>query len=248
MQCLSYEAIRWALAQTVEKSSAKFVLVAMADCVNAEDGEMTCWPSYAHLAQVTGQDTKTVEASVCRLRIAGLITDTGARKGSTGKVVAYRLNDPKNGEIKPKGNDPEIPANPPKFPPQSPQISGVTTPKTGGGTRKGTRNEPGKELDARVRALPPQLVEDYLAVRKAKKAGPFTETAVDQMEREAAKVGLSLEDAVRYCIGAGWQGFNAGWWSNREGLGQQRSAAPGNKHAAAAAAIFDMDDSVVIDA
>lgn len=229
----------------------------MADCVNAESSDMTCWPSYAHLAGVTGQDSKTVEAGVYRLRTAGYITDTGSRKGSTGKVVVYRLNVPKNGVVAANGNDPEFPANPPKFPPQSPQISVPMTPKTGAGTRNGTRNgtrkEPVKELDARVRALPSQLVADYLEVRKAKKAGPFTETAVDQMEREGAKVGLGLEEAMRYCVGACWQGFNAGWWTNREmpaGASRQRPAAAGNKHAAAAAAIFDIDDSrgVVVDA
>lgn len=70
--------------------------------------------------------------------------------------------------------------------------------------------------DARVTALPEKLVADYLEVRKAKRAGPFTETAVDQMAREGLKVGISLEEAMRYCVGAGWQGFNAGWYAKRE--------------------------------
>lgn len=95
---MSFDAIRWAMAQDVEKSSAKFVLVAMADCVNMETGsDMLCWPSYRHLAARTGQDLKTVEAGVKRLRDAAFVLDTGERQGRTGSVVVYRLNTTRNG-------------------------------------------------------------------------------------------------------------------------------------------------------
>ena len=91
---MSFDAIRWALAQSVSKSSAKFLLVAMADCVNAENVEPICWPSYSYLSGVTGMDTKTIEACVSRLKQEVFIVDTGKRAGTTGKVVVYRLNDP----------------------------------------------------------------------------------------------------------------------------------------------------------
>lgn len=233
---MSYRAIRWAFSQAVEKSSAKFVLVAMADCINAEAGDMLCWPSYAHLAAMTGQDAKTVEAGLRRLRESGLITDTGERKGTTGKVVVYRLNTPKNGgdetdrntpeipvktpvsgAVAPVGNTPVFPANTPVFPPQYPQISRSIPPKTGGGIGKEQGKEQGRNRDgdARLRAIPAQTLADYLKVRKAKRAGEFTATAIDGMEREAVKVGLSLEDAIRACAEFGWQGFNAGWYLDR---------------------------------
>lgn len=234
---MSFDAMRWAMAQAGLKSSAKFVLVAMADCVNAEDGpEMLCWPSYKHLTDRTGQDVKTVEAGIKRLRESGLIEDTGERQGRTGSVVVYRLRDTKNGgtlratnptdvatsnpvfgATSQNDSDPVFPASPPVFPVKRPQISGEATPKTGGGTSNrtsnGIRKEPG--IDPRLSAVPTNFLVDYLKVRKAKKAGEFTSTAIDGMEREAGKAGLSLADAVRVCAELGWQGFNAGWYEQR---------------------------------
>ena len=32
------------------------------------------------------------------------------------------------------------------------------------------------------------------------------------MRREAAKAGISLNDAIAHCCVAGWQGFRAGWF------------------------------------
>jgi pyocin large subunit-like protein len=91
--------MRWAMSQPVAKSSAKFVLVAMADCVNADGATMVCWPSVRHLADMTGQDIKTVEAGMRRLREQGFIVDTKERRGETGQVIVYRLNTPKTGAV-----------------------------------------------------------------------------------------------------------------------------------------------------
>ncbi len=208
--------MRWALRQPIEKSSAKLVLVAMADCVNSEAGDMLCWPSYKHLADITGQDAKTVEAGLRRLRDAGHITDTRQRKGTTGQVIVYRLNTPENGAVETDRKTPVFPVKTPVFPMEDPQISVERPPKTGGGIRNGIRNGTKKEAgDARLSALPPDLLADYMKVRKAKRAGPFTTTAIDGMEREAGKAGLTLEDAMRACCELSWQGFNAGWYEQR---------------------------------
>ena len=212
---MSYEAIRWAMAQAVDKSSAKFVLVAMADCVNADGEQMICWPSHKHLTERTGQDIKTVEAGLRRLREAGFITDTGERKGTTGQVVVYVLNTPKVGAVETGRKTPVFPAKTPEIPTKDPQISHPRPPKAGDGTSKEPVIGTSKELDARLSAVPPSMLADYLKVRKAKRAGPFTETAIDGMEREALKAGLSLADAVRVCAELGWQGFNAGWYEQR---------------------------------
>ena len=97
---MSFDAIKWAMAQPVAKSSAKFVLVAMADCVNGEGGsEMVCWPSTQHLAEATAQDRKTVLEGMRRLREAGFIEDTGERRGATGQVTVYRLKSPGIGTV-----------------------------------------------------------------------------------------------------------------------------------------------------
>lgn len=312
---MSFDAIRWALAQAGLKSSAKFVLVAMADCVNSEDGpEMLCWPSAQHLIDITGQDRKTILESVKRLRELGYIEDTGGRKGVTGQVAVYklqtpegmpliagethytyRLTDPKTGQFyigvrtcfgnpeldtayrgsgrwcqvnrltgvpvdkiilgtfpdrgtadmaerlaiaaaksdplcmnllvmrskEPENGtvqrNPVFPTKEPEIPTEPTRISPVTDPKAVPGTRKDpgieARKEPGE--DPRLSTVPKNHLVDYLKVRKAKKAGEFTSTAIDGMEREAGKAGLSLADAVRVCAELGWQGFNAGWYEQR---------------------------------
>jgi hypothetical protein len=256
---VSYDAIRWAMGQAVEPALTKFLLVAMADCVNADAGQMVCWPSYGFLARRTGMNTKTVEVAVSRLKQIGLIVDTGQRAGETGKVVVYRLNapkngcitpgpqdpnangtrpqnDPGNGGITPEGNPPKSGANPPKNCDQSPQKVGETTPKQGVRTSNGTKKEPGKEpgiggaAAPSIPDVPAQLTADWLKVRKDKRAGPVTETVIAGLTREANKAGLSVADAVRYCCEAGWQNFNAGFYAKREGITHARPTGA-SKHA-----------------
>lgn len=57
-----------------------------------------------------------------------------------------------------------------------------------------------------------QVWEDYLLIRKAKKA-PLTSTALKSLEREAEKAGISLEQAITVCCERGWQSFFASWWT-----------------------------------
>lgn len=234
---MSFAATRWAWSQQELKASTKLVLLAMADCVNAEGGEMLCWPSYRHLSRRTCLDAKTVEVGVFRLKEAGLIADTGKRRGETGKVVVYRLNvpengcittdpegeggdipqhanAPKNGVVNSEGNDPEIPGNPPKFPAQSPQISGVTTPKTGYGISKESRKESKKNPRESACAQPPDVADqtwkDWTALR-AKKRTTVSETAIANARKEAAIAGLSLEQFLQIWCARGSQGLEAAW-------------------------------------
>jgi hypothetical protein len=56
----------------------------------------------------------------------------------------------------------------------------------------------------------PKVVADFLKIRKAKRA-PLTETALAGIQREAAKAGVTLEQALRTCCERGWSGFKADW-------------------------------------
>lgn len=93
---MSFEAINWAFSQPIKHSTAKFVLVAMANHANAQ---MTCWPSLVNLCAQTAQDRKTVQAGIVRLRELGYIEDTGERKGTTKQVIVYRLKTPVIGPV-----------------------------------------------------------------------------------------------------------------------------------------------------
>lgn len=251
---MSYEAVSWAMAQQVGKSSTKFVLVAMAHCVNAESGDMVCWPSAKHLAEITGQDVKTIETSVVRLREAGWIVDTGSRRGMTGQVIVYRLNTTKNGGVIPveelpqisantpengpvstRPNSPVFPDNSPVFPVELPRFSHVTPPKTGDGIRKEQGKEQGRNKEksacASIPGVSDQLFSDYMAVRKAKKAGPLTTTAINGLIREAEKAGKTIEEAVTICCERGWQSLRADWLIDRQPTGRaHQTAARPSRH------------------
>ena len=54
------------------------------------------------------------------------------------------------------------------------------------------------------------IAADWITLRKAKKAA-ITETAIQGIQREAEKAGMSLEAALRTCCERGWSGFKAEW-------------------------------------
>ena len=64
----------------------------------------------------------------------------------------------------------------------------------------------------------PQIAQDWLEIRKAKKA-PLTQTALDAVASEAAKASMSVCEAVRTCCTRGWQGFQSKWIDNIGGNG-----------------------------
>lgn len=86
---MSVEAITWALRQPIQHSSAKFVLVVLANCASAENAH--AFPSVAYLSAATGQDRKTVTTNLQRLQEWGLIEDTTKRVGATKQIIVYRL-------------------------------------------------------------------------------------------------------------------------------------------------------------
>jgi Helix-turn-helix domain len=158
---VSVEAITWALAQSVERSSTKFVLVAMANCAGPD---MTCWPSVAYLCAATAQDRKTVIENIKRLRESGFIEPTDGRKGATGQVVVYSLKRPETGTVKEaqkrnsseNGTVPKFPSKSPVFPIKESRFSAETVPKTGHGTVREPSIEPSrKQIAASVHAPTP---------------------------------------------------------------------------------------------
>jgi len=70
--------------------------------------------------------------------------------------------------------------------------------------------------------------QDWLKLRKAKKAA-VTQTALDGIQREADKAGVSLQTVLETCCERGWTGFKAEW---------MQSYAHQDKNMGAARAIF----------
>lgn len=77
---------------------------------------------------------------------------------------------------------------------------------------------------------------DFLTVRKAKRA-PLTSTALEGIQREASKAGMSLQEVLQVCCARGWQSFKADWINKQQGNGGRGGRA--DLIAGAAAAIFE---------
>lgn len=118
---MSNDAINWALTRPIRHSTAKFVLVILANCADSDTWE--AWPSIAHIVDSTGQDRKTVLENIKRLVVMGYITDTEQRKGATKQVPVFRLNEAEKGTVEEsqKRDSPEN-GTVPKFPINSPKI------------------------------------------------------------------------------------------------------------------------------
>ena len=221
---MSNEAITWALAQKVERSSAKFVLVAMANCAGAD---MICWPSIPYLVEATCQDRKTVMENMRRLREAGYIKPTGEHKGRTGQVAVYVLNGTENGTViqtVPKLETvPKTEPNSPVFPVEQSRFSLETVPETVPGTLKEPKEEPKgnpKKKSAPPIAPPPTVAvlvdagfdeataEEFIACKAERKA-PLTARAWTDHLRESAKAGWTPMAAAEKVMAKTWKGFES---------------------------------------
>ena len=78
--------------------------------------------------------------------------------------------------------------------------------------------------------VPEQTANDWLAVRKAKRV-PLTDTALDDLKREAGKAGISVAEAVSICARRSWQGFKASWdWKEADGKKPSPEYDPNRMH------------------
>jgi len=92
-----------------------------------------------------------------------------------------------------------------------------------------TNNHKPKNTVAPPFGVTDSVWQDWLKLRKAKKAA-VTQTAIDGIQREADKAGVSLQTALETCCSRGWTGFKAEW--------MQSKPTPQDKNLGAARAIF----------
>jgi len=87
---MSFAALAWATKQHVGSAAEKLILLAYADRHNEETGY--AYPSIAWLCEFSSLNRKTVISAVSRLETAGLLTDTGERRGDTKQIKTYSVN------------------------------------------------------------------------------------------------------------------------------------------------------------
>lgn len=151
----------------------------------------------------------------CRINVEKVVENVESYPQKQKNHSAARTR-PANGPVRETDEDPSgkrtppvretyqtRPANGPK-----PSVTTIEPPMT----RQSSR---GREAAPCPEDVPQSLMDDYMKVRKAKKAGPLTDTALGGLRREASKAGITLVDAITACCEFGWQGFNADWYAQR---------------------------------
>lgn len=234
---MSLDATRWAWQQQI-RPTQKLVLLSLAD---RADEVHECHPSIARLVADTGLYRETIMEAISAMEQAGILAvDRCNGRGSRYRLIGVSgRHDQSVKADQSNSSDQSEKAdwkNRPEKADQSEKADSTSLEKpTATSLEKPTVNlpsEPISEPEKKKRAfdalshlvasgVDERVASDWLTIRKAKKL-PLTLTALDGAEREAAKAGLTLNGAIRYCCEAGWAGFNAGWYSDR----QAKSAAP----------------------
>ena len=81
---MNYKAMEWAFQQPLADSSAKFLLVAIAGHAGRD---LSCFPSYNRLSEMTGMSVRTLNRKVVVLQEAGLVEVT-TRKRPNGSFTS----------------------------------------------------------------------------------------------------------------------------------------------------------------
>lgn len=89
------------------------------------------------------------------------------------------------------------------------------TPNEPPAPKKGAKRS---NLAARPDDVSEEVWKDYQTLRKAKRA-PVTDTVINGLRREAGAAGITLEQAMTFCIERGYQGFKADWYKNAANVG-----------------------------
>ena len=170
----------------------KLLLLALADAAN-DDG--VCWPSIHRLASKAMVEERSVTRMLAELELRGFVV----RELRSGRSTMYTVIPPTA----------ELPH--PRPPGHHTPDSKVAQPPTGGSPR--IIKEPQEKLKGTVKrpdGVDEQIWQDFLVHRNRIKA-PVTYTAMQGFIREAAKAGVTLEDALRISVERGWRGFRADW-------------------------------------
>jgi len=183
----------------------KLVLLALADCANDEG---LAWPSIATLARKCGCDERTIQRNLRDIEKTGAIR----REEVKGKGCKYRFGPP--AKRHPRQNDGA--ANRPKTP-------GKLPPKPSG-TVNGLSNDKPKRV-RKPEGVDRQTWDDW---KSARKGAPITQSVMDTVKREAAKLGWSVPEAIAHAAGNSWRGFNAEWVKDRKPANDYRNNSNSN--------------------
>lgn len=184
-------------------STQKLVLLALADWANDEG---LCWPSVERLAKKTGLSGRAIQKTIRGFEELGIVR----REEELGKGNRYWLDLCPTFTPEPRSPLPLNHVHPTPEPrsPNTSEIPHRTPHPSIAGAKSATVERP--------EGVPAEAWADWLKARKAKRL-PLTPTALKGIEREAAKAGWTLAEAVTECARMGWAGFKAEWVATGRG-------------------------------
>lgn len=230
---MSLDATRWAWEQKIS-ATQKLILLSLAD---RADENHSCYPSTTRLVDDTGLYRETIFKAIEDLEKLGLLS-VKRELGKSNKFTLIGVKDrhktssnlPTGRKVKTSSDSPTSVELPTSSEMPTPTSSDLPTPQSVNADTyqsvnadtnlpiESTNNLPIEPTNKKqikkidfFSGISEQVVADYLAVRKAKKAPPVSQTVFDGLLRESSKAGYSLEDALRTCIERNWVGFNADW-------------------------------------
>jgi hypothetical protein len=200
-------------------ATQKLVLVSLADHANDAG---SCFPSIQRLCEHTGLSDRAIQKSIKWLESVGVLR----RCAKPGRASDYVI-DP--AAFTPEPRSPRTTFTPNHVhptpergsPPPPNHVHPTPEPRSPITIREPSiepsRNQ--KKERAGVTALcppevPAQVWEDWQRVRRAKKGGEVTATALAGLQREADLAGLTLAQAITVCCERSWVGFRADWHAN----------------------------------
>ena len=213
---MSFQSMAWAVRQKLP-CTQKMVLVMLADRHNDDTGR--CDPSHDRLAMDCGLSRRTVIDHIETLANAGFLSISHRSIDGYKTSNQYKLNLNFNQlqDVQPLHIGSAATAH------RSAATAHIDVQLSPFGSAATAHKpviepviEPKEKRERITFGLPVDLLDDFLVVRKAKKAGELTNTAIKGIQREADKAGLTLIEAVTVCCELGWQGFNAGWYAERQ--------------------------------
>lgn len=188
---MSFQAMTWAVEFELSVHQ-KMVLMMLANRTNSDTGR--CDPSHERLAKDCGMSKESVKRAIAQLAVDGIISIVHRTESGVCLPNQYMLNIRGVGSDRPDGGVQQTPGVGSDRPTKQEVKSGKET----------------KTITTRPNGVSESVWGDFLELRKAKKA-PLSQSALNSIEREAAKAGVSLECALETCCARGWQGFNAEW-------------------------------------
>ena len=207
---------------------AKAVLMAIAD--RADDGG-EAWPSNRDLEERTCWKGTAVIEAIKYLERAGLVTvERIAGRNNRYRIdlaavtkpvrdtdLSAKRTGPPNGRGSPR-NGP-VPVRETDQPVRQPDPNHQEPSKQPSGNhqkvRKRSESTDMTFEDFIADGLVAETAREWIAMRKARRAG-LGRIAWRTQLQEAEKAGLSIDQAIAYALGAGWQTFNAEWHAKRE--------------------------------